>query len=89
VDLWLNEDLSDYQTVISEPNQKETYTIKNVELKTSREKKKKTKDGELTYFLSTAFSKRIPGVIRIIIQQHCFQNFPSCLYLLVISPHPS
>jgi hypothetical protein len=48
VDLWLSEDPADYQTVISEPNQEETYTIKNVELKSSREKKKKTKDGEVT-----------------------------------------
>jgi hypothetical protein len=48
VDLWLNDDPPDYQTVISEPNEKETYSVKNVELKSSREKKKKIKDGEAT-----------------------------------------
>jgi hypothetical protein len=48
VDLWLSEDPLDYQTVIAEPNQEEIYAVKNVELKSSREKKKKTKDGEVT-----------------------------------------
>jgi hypothetical protein len=32
--------------VISESNQKDSHAVKNVELKNSREKKKKTKDGE-------------------------------------------
>jgi hypothetical protein len=45
VNLWLSEDSPEYQTVISETNQKETHAVKNVELKNSREKKKKTKDG--------------------------------------------
>jgi hypothetical protein len=53
VDLWLSEDPPDYQAVISESVQKETYTIKNVELKTSREKKRKTKDGEVTSLIVT------------------------------------
>jgi hypothetical protein len=48
VDLWLTEDPPDYQPVILESNQNETYSVKNVELKTSREKKRKTKDGEVT-----------------------------------------
>ncbi|PNF29931.1 AP-3 complex subunit delta-1 [Cryptotermes secundus] len=46
VDLWLTEDPPDNQPVILESNQNETYSVKNVELKTSREKKRKTKDGK-------------------------------------------
>lgn len=48
MDLWLTEDPPDNQPVILESNQNETYSVKNVELKTSREKKRKTKDGEVT-----------------------------------------
>jgi len=46
VNLWLSEDSPEYQTVISETNQKDTHVVKNVELKNSREKKKKTKEGK-------------------------------------------
>jgi hypothetical protein len=45
VKLWLSEDSPDYQTVITETNQKGIHAVKNVELNNSREKKKKTKDG--------------------------------------------
>jgi hypothetical protein len=48
VDLWLTEHPPDYEPVILETNQNETFSVKNVELKTSREKKRKTKDGEVT-----------------------------------------
>jgi hypothetical protein len=48
VDLWLTEDPPDYQPVILESNQNETYAVKTVEVKTLREKKRKTKDGEVT-----------------------------------------
>lgn len=53
MDLWLTEDPPDYQPVIIESNQNETYSVKNVELKTSREKKRKTKDGEVTSLIFT------------------------------------
>lgn len=46
VKLWLSEDSPDYQTVITETNQKGIHAVKNVELNNSREKKKKTKDGK-------------------------------------------
>jgi len=45
VNLWLSEDSPEYQTVISETNQKDTHVVKNAELKNSREKKKKSKEG--------------------------------------------
>ena len=45
MNLLLNEDSPEYQTVISETNQRDTHVVKNVELKNSREKKKKTKEG--------------------------------------------
>jgi hypothetical protein len=55
VDLWLTEDPPDYQPVILESNQTENFTVKNVDLKTSREKKRKTKDGEVTWLIVTYF----------------------------------
>lgn len=45
MNLWLREDSPDYQTVISEANQKDIHAVKDGELKNSREKKKKVKDG--------------------------------------------
>lgn len=52
VDLWLTEDPPDYQPVILESNQNETFTVKNVDLKNTREKKRKTKDGEVTRLIA-------------------------------------
>lgn len=86
VDLWLTEDPPHYQPLILESNQNETYSVKNVELKTSREKKRKTKDGEVTSLIFSLFF----CFGRIISGKHfkhytsVTQKFPTCPSLLPV-----
>jgi hypothetical protein len=66
VDLWLTEDSPDYQPIILESNQNKTFTVKNVELKTVREKKRKTKNGKVTWVIVTCSFVLIEEFLKII-----------------------